>query len=124
MEELEQTTQTTRRGPRPRGRPSTKRGRLAAAKPEGWPRRVRRCFAQGRVVYTRHARKRMAERGIEGRHLMKAAKSSELVGKGFGSTVILRGRRKKGRRLVLVCSYEPDRDVVVLVTVYEPGAWP
>lgn len=64
----------------------------------------------------------MAERGIEEDHILKAVQSSDLVCRGGGLRVVVHARNKKDRRLDLVCDYESERDILVLITVYEPGA--
>ena len=93
-----------------------------------WLERIRRCFESNAVWYSRHARFEMIseESGrIEDEEVYQAICVGEVIEEYPNDTpyprVLIFGRTKKDRPLHILCAYNHQEDLVIIVTVYQPS---
>ncbi len=89
---------------------------------------IRRCFESGSVLYTYHARFEMKheELGqIREHEVYEAIRTGEVIENYPDDTpypsMLIFGTTISGRPLHVVCAYNPDQDLGIKVTVYQPN---
>lgn len=91
--------------------------------------KIRRCFLEEKVLYSRHARDEMEheETGeITDAEVAQAVDNAKIIEEYPGHksypSCLLFGRTFSGRPLHVVCAYADDSGTVIVITVYEPDA--
>lgn len=83
---------------------------------------IRRQASHGEVRITQHAQQEMVEDGYTLDHVLEAIESSAVLeyypDHRRGACCLLGGQTISGRPVHVVCT--TDRDVLILITVYEP----
>ena len=88
---------------------------------------IRNCFREDKAYYTAHARTEMIgeESGvIADEEVSESIEAGEVIenypdDEPFPSMLIF-GRTRRGRPLHVVCAYDRDDDLAIVVTTYEP----
>ncbi|OGS20016.1 MAG: hypothetical protein A2252_01855 [Elusimicrobia bacterium RIFOXYA2_FULL_39_19] len=90
--------------------------------------KTRKHFIENKVLYTSHAKHEMEtdEFGsIKEEEVFQAVVNGEIIeayktDKPYPS-VLINGKTIKNRPLHIVCSYSPENDIVIIITVYHPN---
>lgn len=88
---------------------------------------LRRCFQKNKVYYTRHARNEMLVEGfgvITDQEVEEAIQVGEEIenypdDEPFPSVLIF-GKTKMGRPIHVVCAYDLEDELAMVITAYEP----
>jgi hypothetical protein len=93
-----------------------------------WIQKIRKCFEFDSVFYTRHAK---VEMGVEelGRifdhEVYEAVCSGEVIEEypedKLYPSVLIYGRTTSDRPLHIVCAYDIEEDLSIVITVYQPN---
>jgi hypothetical protein len=89
---------------------------------------IKKCFQTDRVLYSRHATFEMdsEEFGkIIDAEVEESIKNGEIIAEYFDDTpypsVLVYGETLKKRPLHIVCAYNKNDDMVIIITVYHPN---
>jgi len=90
--------------------------------------RIKKCFDSDQILYTHHAilEMRNEEFGrIVEQEVYEAVLSGEIIenypdDKPYASVLVF-GKTSGGRALHVVCAYDKEEDVTIVITVYEPN---
>ena len=93
-----------------------------------WIKKIHKCFEFDSVLYTRHARSEMQKEEfgrIFEHEVFEAVNAGEVIeeypeDKPYPSALIL-GRTIANRPLHIVCAYNKEEDLAVIITVYHPN---
>ncbi len=97
-----------------------------------WIRILIRCFQADAVLYTSHARREMQNEpfgAISEQEVYEAVLSGEVIEEYPDDTpypsVLLYGRTHANRPLHIVCAYNAEENLAIIITVYhpDPGRW-
>ena len=88
---------------------------------------IQRCFREGKVFYTSHARQEMKaeEFGIINEmEVFEAIQSGEIIEEYPDDepypSILIYGSTLQGRPIHVVCAYASEDDLGIVITVYEP----
>jgi len=88
---------------------------------------IQKCFRNGKIIYTRHARDemRIEEFGrIREEEVFEAIINGEVIEKYLDDKpypgVLISGRTAVMRPLHVVCAYSMDDNMAIIITVYHP----
>jgi hypothetical protein len=92
-----------------------------------WIEKIRECFNSNLVFYTKHAKIEMESEEfgqILENEVYEAICNGEVIEKYLMDkpypSVLIFGRTKKDRPLHIVCAYNKDEDLAIVITVYHP----
>jgi len=94
---------------------------------ETWLDSIQRCFRSDGVLYTRHAREEMKQEEF-GRILEQEVHEAVLCGEVIEEypddepypSRLIYGQTRSSRPLHVLCAYEPDDQMAIVITVYQP----
>jgi len=94
-----------------------------------WVKKIRECFESNSVFYTAHAKYEMENESfgqIVDREVYEAICSGEVIeeypeDKPYPGVLIL-GRTKVTRPLHIVCAYNKEENLTIVITVYHPDS--
>jgi hypothetical protein len=93
-----------------------------------WPETIRRCFDAEKVLYSGHARREMQHEEfgpIADQEVYEALQTAEVIETYPDDTpypsVLIFGTTVADRPLHVVCAYDIDENLMVIVTVYQPA---
>lgn len=92
-----------------------------------WYQKIRECFESNSVFYAQHAKFEMENEGlgqIFDHEVYEAISSGEVIEKYPEDkpypAVLIFGRTKANRPLHIVCAYNKEGNLVIIITVYHP----
>ena len=89
--------------------------------------KIIKCFANGKILYTSHARKEMIDEEfgkIKEHEVVEAICTGEIIeeyldDKPYPSVLIFGKSRKKP--IHIVCAYSDEENIAIIITVYRPN---
>jgi len=93
-----------------------------------WIQTIQRCFNYDLVYYTRHAKYEMENEEfgrILDKEIYEAINNGEVIEKYLADkpypSVLIYGKTNVNRPLHIVCAYNKDDDMVIVITAYHPN---